>query len=119
MERPALKQLLDDVKAGKIDIVVVYKIDRSCWRYEDFAKLVKISSMNPWRHLRFRHPEFQHHHLDGAADGLTHCCPSRSPSVRSTGAERIPRQDSPRPRPRACGWAAVCRLVTRRRSASC
>jgi site-specific DNA recombinase len=28
MERPALKRLLDDVRGGKVDVVVVYKIDR-------------------------------------------------------------------------------------------
>lgn len=28
MDRPALKALLDDIKAGKIDVVVVYKVDR-------------------------------------------------------------------------------------------
>ena len=28
MDRPALQRLLDDVRAGKIDVVVVYKADR-------------------------------------------------------------------------------------------
>ena len=28
MERPALRRLMDDIEDGKIDIVVVYKIDR-------------------------------------------------------------------------------------------
>jgi site-specific DNA recombinase len=28
MERPALKRLLEDIKAGKIQTVVVYKVDR-------------------------------------------------------------------------------------------
>lgn len=42
MERPALKQLLDDIKAGKVDIVVVYKIDRLTRSLMDFAKLVEV-----------------------------------------------------------------------------
>lgn len=42
MERPALRQLLDDVKAGKIDIVVVYKIDRLTRALADFAKIVDV-----------------------------------------------------------------------------
>lgn len=42
MERPALKQLLDDVKAGKIDVVVVYKIDRLTRALADFAKIVDV-----------------------------------------------------------------------------
>jgi Resolvase, N terminal domain len=28
MERPALKRLLEDIKTGKVQIVVVYKVDR-------------------------------------------------------------------------------------------
>ena len=28
MERPALQKLLDDVRARKIDVIVVYKVDR-------------------------------------------------------------------------------------------
>jgi len=42
MERPALRQLLEDVKAGKIDIIVVYKVDRLTRSLADFAKIVEI-----------------------------------------------------------------------------
>lgn len=42
LERPALKQLLKDIDAGKIDVVVVYKIDRLTRSLSDFAKLVEI-----------------------------------------------------------------------------
>jgi len=42
MERPALKQLLRDVEAGKIDIVVVYKVDRLTRSLNDFARIVDI-----------------------------------------------------------------------------
>ena len=42
MERPALQQLLADIKDGKVDIVVVYKIDRLTRSLMDFAKLVEI-----------------------------------------------------------------------------
>ena len=42
MERPALKQLIEDVKAKKIDIIVVYKIDRLTRSLMDFAKLVEV-----------------------------------------------------------------------------
>lgn len=41
LERPALQQLLDDVRAGKIDIIVVYKVDRLTRSLLDFAKLVE------------------------------------------------------------------------------
>ena len=42
MERPALKQLLADIEAGKVDIIVVYKVDRLTRSLADFAKIVEI-----------------------------------------------------------------------------
>jgi site-specific DNA recombinase len=41
LERPALQRLLGDIEAGKIDIVVVYKVDRLTRSLIDFAKLVE------------------------------------------------------------------------------
>ena len=41
MERPALRTLLDDVEAGRIDVVVVYKIDRLTRSLADFARIVE------------------------------------------------------------------------------
>ena len=40
LDRPALKRLLADIEAGKIDVIVVYKIDRLTRSLADFAKLV-------------------------------------------------------------------------------
>jgi len=42
MERPGLKQLLADIEAGLIDVVVVYKIDRLTRSLTDFARIVEI-----------------------------------------------------------------------------
>ncbi|HEY9235221.1 MAG TPA: recombinase family protein [Phenylobacterium sp.] len=42
MERPALDRLLADIRAGKIDIVVVYKVDRLTRSLADFAKIVEV-----------------------------------------------------------------------------
>jgi site-specific DNA recombinase len=42
MERPALKRLLADIAAKKIDVVVVYKVDRLTRALADFAKIVEI-----------------------------------------------------------------------------
>lgn len=42
LERPALQQLLADIQAGLVDVVVVYKIDRLSRSLMDFAKLVDI-----------------------------------------------------------------------------
>lgn len=42
MDRPALRQLLADIEAGKVDIIVVYKVDRLTRSLADFAKIVEI-----------------------------------------------------------------------------
>lgn len=42
MERPALKRLLADIRAGKVQIVVVYKVDRLTRSLADFAKIVDV-----------------------------------------------------------------------------
>jgi DNA invertase Pin-like site-specific DNA recombinase len=42
LDRPALQQLLRDVDAGKVNVIVVYKIDRLTRSLADFAKLVEI-----------------------------------------------------------------------------
>ena len=39
---PALQRLLEDVTAGKIDVIVVYKVDRLTRSLADFAKLVEL-----------------------------------------------------------------------------
>lgn len=42
MERPALKRLLEDVRAGAVDVIVLYKIDRLTRSLADFARIVDI-----------------------------------------------------------------------------
>jgi DNA invertase Pin-like site-specific DNA recombinase len=42
LERPALRRLLADIEDGRIDVVVVYKIDRLSRSLMDFAKLVEV-----------------------------------------------------------------------------
>jgi len=41
MERPGLKALLADVEAGRVDVIVVYKVDRLTRSLADFAKIVE------------------------------------------------------------------------------
>ncbi|HWY21212.1 MAG TPA: recombinase family protein [Candidatus Acidoferrum sp.] len=41
MERPALKRLLEDVEARKVNVIVVYKVDRLTRSLSDFAKIVE------------------------------------------------------------------------------
>ena len=41
MDRPALRRLLDDIEAGKVNCVVVYKVDRLSRSLLDFAKMME------------------------------------------------------------------------------
>src|SRR3984957_11114442 len=41
-DRPDLQKLLDDIRARKIDVIVVYKVDRLTRSLADFAKLVEL-----------------------------------------------------------------------------
>jgi len=42
MKRPGLKQLLDDIDRGRIDVVVVYKVDRLSRSLSDFARMMDV-----------------------------------------------------------------------------
>ena len=46
LERPALKRLLADIEEDRVDVVVVYKIDRLSRALMDFAKLVEVFDSN-------------------------------------------------------------------------
>ena len=66
MERPALRRLLDDITAGKIETVVVYKVDRltrSLNRLLEDYRSVRFARCQ----LRFRHPAVQYNDFDGPA----------------------------------------------------
>ena len=42
MDRPALKRLMADIEAGRIDVVVIYKIDRLTRSLADFSRMVEV-----------------------------------------------------------------------------
>ncbi|WP_254508208.1 recombinase family protein [Anatilimnocola floriformis] len=42
MERPALKRLMADIEAGKVNVVVVYKVDRLSRSLLDFARMIEV-----------------------------------------------------------------------------
>jgi site-specific DNA recombinase len=46
LDRPALQRLLADIEAQRVDVVVVYKIDRLSRALMDFAKLVEVFDRN-------------------------------------------------------------------------
>ncbi len=41
-DRPDLQRLLDDIRSRKLDVIVVYKVDRLTRSLADFAKLVEL-----------------------------------------------------------------------------
>ena len=109
MERPGLQRLLADIDAGKVDVVVVYKVDRLTRSLADFAQH-RRALRPPRRQLRLRHPAVQHHHQHGPADAQRAAVLR---PVRARGHRRAhPRQDRRLQGARACGWAARCRSAT-------
>src|SRR5690606_28767874 len=46
LERPALQRLLQDIRDKKVDVVVVYKIDRLTRSLMDFSKIVEVFDAN-------------------------------------------------------------------------
>ncbi len=46
MDRPALQRMLADINAGKVDTVVVYKVDRLTRSLVDFARIVELFDAN-------------------------------------------------------------------------
>jgi len=56
MERPGLQQLLADVQANKVDVVVVYKVDRLSRSLGDFAQIIDCSTSMAF--LLYRLPSY-------------------------------------------------------------
>ena len=102
MDRPALSRLLADIKAGRIDVVVVYKVDRLTRSLADFAKLVELFDTQSVSFVSVT----QSFNTTSSMGRLTLNVLCRSPnsSVRlrvSVSATRLPR-----PNARGYGWAA-------------
>ena len=52
MDRPALRRLLADIQAGKVDCTVTYKVDRLSRSLLDFARIMEISTSTMCRSCR-------------------------------------------------------------------
>ena len=46
LERPAFRRLIEDIESGRVDTVVVYKVDRLTRSLNDFAKIVEAFDRN-------------------------------------------------------------------------
>jgi hypothetical protein len=73
LDRPALGQLLADVRSRKIEIVLVYKVDRLTRSLADFAKLISCSMPTTSRSCRSRNPSTPAPARGGSRS--TCCCP--------------------------------------------
>src|SRR5580704_9452851 len=105
MDRPALQQLLEDITAGRVDIVVVYKVDRLTRSLADFAKIVEILDAKRASFVSVTQ-QFNTTTSMGRLTLSMCCCLSPSSSGRSPASASVTR--SPPRKRRGCGWAA-CR----------
>jgi len=105
MERPALKRLMADIQMGKVDIVVVYKIDRLSRSLADFARMVDVFD----RHrVSFSAVTQQINSATSMGRLMLNVLLSFAQFEREvTGNASATR--SPPARPRECGWAGRCR----------
>src|SRR5205085_8099095 len=85
LERRGLQAVLADVRAGKIDTVVVYKVARLTRSLADFANLIELFDT-----VRIRHAVVQHQLQYGAAHAecAAVLCPVRTRANRRAGARQ-------------------------------
>ncbi len=85
IERPALKRMMEDIQAGKIDCVVVYKVDRLSRSLLDFARVME-TFRQVQRFLRIGDSALQHDPFDGQANAQhpAFVCPIRTRNHRRT-----------------------------------
>jgi site-specific DNA recombinase len=109
MERPALKRLLEDIQAGKVQIIVVYKVDRLTRSLADFifdahnASFVSVT---------------QQFNTTTSMGRLTLNMLLSLPSSSARSPASASATRSLRRRRRACGWAATRRSAMTSRTAN-
>ena len=96
MERPALQKLLSDIQARRIDVVVVYKVDRLTRSLTDFARLVELlpragraAPLRSWKALQ-RHPKM----IGAARTKHCNCLEFRFTSDVGRACMRSPRRET-------------------------
>jgi site-specific DNA recombinase len=113
LERPALKRLLDDVSAGKIDVIVVYKVDRLTRSLADFARIVDTLDKHQVSFVSVT----QHFNTTSSMGRLTlNVLLSFAQFEREIAGERIRDKTRP-PNAKVCGWVEPFHLVIRSKTA--
>ena len=110
LERPALRRLLADIEAGRVDIIVTYKLDRLSRSLTDFVKLIELFDSHNVTFVSVT----QSFNTTTSMGRLTlNILLSFAQFEREVIGERI-RDKFARARGRAAfGWAARCRLDIR------
>ena len=107
LDRPGLQRLLTEIGAGKIDIVLVYKVDRLTRSLADFAKLVELFDRQGVSFVSIT----QSFNTSSSMGRLTlNVLLSFAQFEREVTGER--RTKLRHPNARACGWAGQCRWAT-------
>jgi site-specific DNA recombinase len=109
LERPALQQLLADVRADKVDIVLVYKVDRLTRSLADFAKLIELFDAHGVSFVSVT----QSFNTSSSMGRLTlnvllSLCPVRTRADRGAGARQDRGLQAQRPLGRRPGPAWLC-----------
>ena len=105
LERPALQHLLADIRTGRIDIVVVYKVDRLTRSLADFARLVEIFD---GQNVSFVSVTQQFNTTSSMGRLTLNVLLSFAQFEREVTGERTATRSPPQSR-KACGWAVMCR----------
>jgi hypothetical protein len=100
-ERPTIQSLLAYIQSRKVDVVVVYKVDRLTRSLADFAELVELFEANGVSFVAVTQLQFR------LVGGPSMSC-SRSPNS-SASCPASASATSSRPRASARGWAPFCR----------
>src|SRR5947208_10628537 len=107
MARPALQGLLADIRAGRIDVVVVYKVDRLTRSLADFARLVELFDAEAVSFVSVT----QQFNTTSSMGRLTlNVLLSFAQFEREVTGERICDKIAASKK-KACGWAAMCPWV--------
>ena len=114
-DRPALQRLLADVKARRIHVIVVYKVDRLTRSLADFAKLVELFDAHGVSFVSVTQ-QFNTTTSMGRLDPERASC--RLPSLSARSPPSVSATRSPRPNARGCGSAAWSRSATSSRTDS-
>ena len=89
MDRPALRRLLADIQAGKVNCVLVYKVDRLSRSLLDFARIMELFDRHQVAFVSVTQ-QFNTASSMGAWFSMFSC---RSPSSNARSSPSAPRQD--------------------------